>query len=99
MDVALNYLEKLKIEIRELASTLYIGSYPLYSTLKKQGYRVLIVQRQLVFYKVDEENHRSISGKEWGDRRNCDLMLDSSIGVKETAEIICRYAERRKHKR
>ncbi len=41
--------------------------------------------------------YRSISGKEWGDRRNYDLMLDSSIGVKETAEIICRYAERRKH--
>ena len=60
MDVALNYLEKLKIEIRELESTLYIGSYPLYSTLKKQGYRVLIVQRHLVFYKVDEEKKQVV---------------------------------------
>jgi len=33
----------------------YIGSYPCYSTLKKQGYRALIVQRHLVFYKVDDE--------------------------------------------
>ena len=55
VDVALNYMEKLETEIKKLASTPYIGSYPRYSTLKKQGYRVLIVQRHLIFYKVDEE--------------------------------------------
>lgn len=43
------------MEIKKLASKLYIGSYPRYSTLKKQGYCVLSVQRHLVFYKVDEE--------------------------------------------
>ena len=55
VDVALNYLEKLVTEIRKLSSKPYIGSNPRYSTLKKQGYLVLTVQRHLVFYKVDEE--------------------------------------------
>lgn len=35
--------------------------------------------------------YRSVSGKVWGDRRNYDLMVDSSIGAKETADVICRY--------
>lgn len=35
--------------------------------------------------------YRSISGRDWGDRRNYDLMVDSSIGVKETADVLCRY--------
>ena len=55
VDVALNYPEKLEVEINKLVSTPFIGSYPRYSTLNKQGYRVLIVQRHLVFCKVDEE--------------------------------------------
>ena len=29
---------------------------PGYSILKKQGYRVIIVERHLIFYKVNEEN-------------------------------------------
>ena len=60
IDVALDYLEKLETEIRKLSSTPYIGSYPRYSTMKKQGYRVLIVQRHLVFYKVDDAEHQVI---------------------------------------
>jgi len=35
--------------------------------------------------------YRSISGRDWSDRRNYDLMVDSSIGMKETADVICRY--------
>lgn len=35
--------------------------------------------------------YRSVSGKIWGERSNYDLLIDSSIGVKETADIICRY--------
>ena len=30
------------------------GSVPHYATLRRQGYRVLIVERHLVFYKVNE---------------------------------------------
>ncbi len=60
VDVALKYLEKLETEIKKLSSTPYVGSHPRYSTLKKQGYRVLIVQRHLVFYKVDEEKKQDM---------------------------------------
>ena len=31
------------------------GTVPRYSILKKQGYRVLIVERHLIFYKVDKK--------------------------------------------
>ncbi|NMB28091.1 MAG: type II toxin-antitoxin system RelE/ParE family toxin, partial [Tissierellia bacterium] len=31
------------------------GSIPRYSILKKQGYRVVIVEKHLIFYKVNEE--------------------------------------------
>lgn len=60
VDVALNYLSKLEAEIKKLTITPYIGSYPRYSTLKKQGYRVLIVQRHLIFYKVFEDKQQVI---------------------------------------
>ena len=30
------------------------GSVPRYSVLRKQGYRVLVIERHLVFYKVNE---------------------------------------------
>lgn len=32
------------------------GTVPKYSVLRKQGYRVLIVERHLIFYKVNERN-------------------------------------------
>ena len=60
VDVALNYLSKLEAEIKKLTITPYIGSYPRYSTLKKQGYRVLIAQRHLIFYKVFEDKQQVI---------------------------------------
>lgn len=30
-------------------------------------------------------------GNEWGDRRHYDLLVDSSVGLKETAEVIMQY--------
>lgn len=41
--------------------------------------------------------YRSISGREWGDHRNYDLMVNSSIGVEETAKIITDYISAREH--
>lgn len=35
--------------------------------------------------------YKIISGKNWGDPRNYDLCIDSSIGKEKTAEIICNY--------
>lgn len=35
--------------------------------------------------------YRSMSGLEWGDRRNYDLLVNSAIGAAETAKIITEY--------
>ena len=35
--------------------------------------------------------YKKISGKSWGDRTNYDIMIDSSIGLEKSAEIICSY--------
>jgi len=58
VDIALRYLDTLEGEIKKLATTPHIGSYPRYGILKKQGYRVLIVQRHMIFYKVDDEKRQ-----------------------------------------
>ncbi len=55
IDTALGYLDKLESAIMNLAGFPLSGAVPRYSILKKQGYRVLIVERHLVFYKVDKE--------------------------------------------
>lgn len=54
IDIALNYLDKIEAAINELEDFPMSGSIPRYSILRKQGYRVLIVERHLIFYKVDE---------------------------------------------
>lgn len=54
IDVALNYLDMIEKAIMGLEDFPYKGSIPRYSILKKQGYRVIIVERHLVFYKVNE---------------------------------------------
>ena len=54
IDIALNYLDKIEAAINDLEDFSMSGSIPRYSILRKQGYRVLIVERHLIFYKVDE---------------------------------------------
>ncbi len=56
VDVALHYLDKIETTIKRLADFPMSGSVPRYSILRKQGYRVLIVERHLVFYKVNEND-------------------------------------------
>lgn len=55
IDTALNYLDKLESAVMNLAEFPYSSVTPRYSTLRKQGYRVLIIERHLIFYKVYEE--------------------------------------------
>jgi len=55
VDVALRYLDKIETAINRLQVFPKSGSVPRYSILKKQGYRVVIVERHLVFYKINEE--------------------------------------------
>lgn len=35
--------------------------------------------------------YKNISGLNWGDRHNYELMIDSSIGLEASADIICEY--------
>ena len=56
IDTALNYLDKIEKAINHLKEFPNTGSIPRYSILKKQGFRVLIVEKYLVFYKVNEKD-------------------------------------------
>ena len=60
VELALEFLDVLEAEIRKLETTPHIGSRPRYSILRKQGYRVLIIRRHLVFYKSDDERQEVI---------------------------------------
>ena len=55
VDIALDYLDKIEKAVMNLEEFPYAGVKPRYSILRKQGYLVLIVEKHLVFYKVDEE--------------------------------------------
>lgn len=53
--VALEKLDYIESKILLLEDDPYIGSDPGYWVLKRQGYKVLILEKDLVFYKVDED--------------------------------------------
>lgn len=53
--VALEKLDEIEKRILELGDDPYIGTDPRYLVLKRQGYKVLILEKDLVFYKVVEE--------------------------------------------
>lgn len=58
--VALEKLEEIEKRILGLGDDPYIGTDPRYLVLKRQGYKVLILEKDLVFYKVDEENKKVV---------------------------------------
>lgn len=55
-DVALEKLAEIEKRILDLGDDPYIGTDPRYLVLKRQGYKVLIFEKDLVFYKIDEIN-------------------------------------------
>ena len=57
--VALDKLEEVEKRILELGDDPYIGVDPRYLVLKRQGYKVLILEKDLVFYKIDE-GHKKV---------------------------------------
>ena len=57
---ALEKLEEIKKRILELGNDPYIETKPRYLILKRQGYKVLILEKDLVFYKIHEENKQVI---------------------------------------
>ena len=60
IDIALNYLDKIEKAIGQLEDFPMSRSIPRYSILRKQGYRVLIIERHLVFYKINEDKKEVI---------------------------------------
>lgn len=52
--VALEKLDDIENRINVLADNPYIGVDPRYPVLKRQGYKVLILEKDLVFYKINE---------------------------------------------
>ena len=54
-DVALEKLDYIEKSIMNLEEDPYIGVEPKYNVLKRQGYLVLILEKDLVFYKVDDD--------------------------------------------
>ena len=59
-DVALEKLDYLEEAIMNLGDNPYIGVEPKYNVLKRQGYLVLILEKDLVFYKVDDNKKQVI---------------------------------------
>ena len=53
-DVALEKLDYLEESIMNLGDNPYLGVEPRYNVLKRQGYLILILEKDLVFYKVDD---------------------------------------------
>ena len=54
-ETALEKLNDLETAILALGDNPYIGAEPRYTVLKRQGYKVLILEKDLVFYKIDDE--------------------------------------------
>jgi len=54
VNIALAYLDKIETAVMLLEDFPCQGVQPRYSILRRQGYRVLIVERHLIFYKVSE---------------------------------------------
>ena len=54
-NVAMKKLEELERAILSLGDNPYIGTTPKYNVLKRQGYMVLILEKNLVFYKIKEK--------------------------------------------
>jgi toxin ParE1/3/4 len=54
-ETALNKLDEIERSIMLLADDPYLGEEPRYMVLRRQGYRVMILEKDLVFYKIDED--------------------------------------------
>ena len=59
-DVALEKLDNLEEAIMSFGDNPYIGTDPKYNILKRQGYLVLILDKDFVFYKVDDDKRQVI---------------------------------------
>ena len=58
--VALEKLNEIEKRINQLGDDPYIGTEPRYLVLKRQGYKVLMLEKDLVFYKIDEDKENVV---------------------------------------
>ena len=58
--VALEKLDEIEKRILDLGDDPYIGTNPGYLVLKRQGYKVLVLEKDLIFYKINEENKKVV---------------------------------------
>ena len=70
-DVALEKLDNLEKSILALGDNPDIGTQPKYPVLKRQGYKVLILEKNLVFYKVNENKKEVIIYAVVDQRQDC----------------------------
>lgn len=59
-EIVLQKLDELEESILHSGDNLDIGTIPRYRVLRQQGYRALFLEKNLVFYKVDDETKRVI---------------------------------------
>lgn len=59
-DVALKKLDEIEHQIMLLGENPSIGSDPHYMVLRRQGYKVLILEKNLVFYKINDDRKEII---------------------------------------
>lgn len=57
-DIALKKLNDLEKNIYLLEDNPYLGITPRYPVLKRQGYQVLILEKDLTFYKINEKKNK-----------------------------------------
>ena len=53
-DVAVEKLDEMEEQIMLLSDNPYAGIDPRYMVLRRQGFKALILEKNLVFYKIDE---------------------------------------------
>ncbi len=58
--VALEVLHELEESLLSLSSSPYMGMKPKYPVLRRQGYRVLIMKKNLCFYKVNDSKREVV---------------------------------------
>ena len=59
-NIALQKLNDLEEGILALADNSDLGVEPRYLVLRRQGYKVLILEKDLVFYKINEQHKKVI---------------------------------------
>ena len=70
VNVALNQLDFIESSVIKLKDYPKLGSVPRYQILKNQGYRSLIIQGYLIFYKVFEEERKIVLYSIFPDKQN-----------------------------